>query len=103
MAMLLRGAIYCLHALRVAKLFFRSESPGLVFSVTYLRGSFAPSAFSRKRELRLPPVISHEKTEASRQSLQKSLAPLMLLPVLRKLFPAASSNRSCQQGEIVDA
>ena len=25
--------------------FLRSESPGLVFSTTYLRGSFAPSAF----------------------------------------------------------
>ena len=26
------------------RLFFRSEAPGLVFSVTYLRGKLAPSA-----------------------------------------------------------
>ena len=32
--------------LRVMGLFFRSEPPGLVFSVTYPWGSFAPSAFS---------------------------------------------------------
>jgi hypothetical protein len=28
------------------RLFFRSEAPGLVFSVTYLRGKLAPSAVS---------------------------------------------------------
>jgi len=31
---------------RVMGLFLRSEAPGLVFSVTYPWGSFAPSAFS---------------------------------------------------------
>ncbi len=46
--------------LRVMGLFLRSEPPGLVFSVTYPWGSFAPSAFSAA-ELRLPPQISHEK------------------------------------------
>ena len=35
-------------------------------------GAFlAPSAFSRKRELRSPPRISHKNTAPSRQSLQK--------------------------------
>jgi len=33
--------------LRVMGLFFRSKAPGLVFSVTYPWGSFAPSAFPR--------------------------------------------------------
>jgi hypothetical protein len=30
--------------LKRQRLFFRSEAPGLVFSVTYLRGKLAPSA-----------------------------------------------------------
>jgi hypothetical protein len=43
-------------------LFFCSEAPGLVFSMTYLRGKLAPSAFpSTGSGLRLPPQISHEK------------------------------------------
>jgi hypothetical protein len=39
--------------LKGQRLFFRSEAPGLVFSVTYLRGKLAPSAVlpaSSKRE-----------------------------------------------------
>jgi hypothetical protein len=39
---------------------------------TYLRGIPAPSAFSRKREPRLPPEISPEETAPFRQSLQES-------------------------------
>jgi len=42
-----------------------SGAPGLVFSATYQRGSLAPSALSRKRDLRFPPVISREKTAPS--------------------------------------
>jgi hypothetical protein len=42
-----------------------SEAPGLVFSATYQRGSLAPSALSRKRDLRFPPLISREKTVPS--------------------------------------
>jgi len=42
---------------------------------------FAPSAFSRKRELRSPPQISHKNTAPSRQSLQKRYhdPPCMML------------------------
>ena len=53
-------------------LFVSSEAPGLVFSATYQRGSLAPSALSRKRDLRFPPLISREKTAPSHQSLPKS-------------------------------
>jgi hypothetical protein len=50
--------------------FFRSKAPELVFSVIYLRGSLAPSAFpSTNSRLRFPPLINHEKTALSRQSL----------------------------------
>jgi hypothetical protein len=47
--------------LRVMGLFFRSEPPGLVFSVTYPWGSFPPPHSPPAAELRLPPQISHEK------------------------------------------
>ena len=48
-------------SLRVIRFFLRSEPPGLVFSVTYLRGKLAPSAFpSTGSGPRLPPQISHE-------------------------------------------
>ena len=58
------------------KPFFRSEAPELVFSAIYLRpaseeqGSAFPSTVSG---LRFPPLINHEKTAFSRQSLQKGL------------------------------
>jgi len=56
------------YFLTEAGLFFSSEALGLVFSATYLWGSFAlfplPAGF--------PPLISCEKTAPLRQSLQKS-------------------------------
>ena len=57
---------------RDMRAFLQFRAPGLVFSATYLRGSLAPSALSRKRDLRFPPLISREKTAPSHQSLQKS-------------------------------
>jgi len=51
---------------RVMGLFLRSEAPGLVFSVTYPWGSFAPSAFSayggaKSRKGRRPPTSHFRK------------------------------------------
>jgi hypothetical protein len=56
-------------------LFFVPDLPGWSFPGTYPRGTLAPSAFSRKRELRLPPLISCENTAPSRQSLRKDFTP----------------------------
>jgi hypothetical protein len=43
-------------------LFFSSKAPGLVFSATYPRGSFAPSAFpSTSSGLRVPPIDTLRK------------------------------------------
>jgi len=40
-------SLFNLYSLGEGALFFSSEAPGLVFSATYLRGIFAPSAFPR--------------------------------------------------------
>jgi hypothetical protein len=62
------------HHAQGLKLFLAFGSSALVFSATYLRGSFAPSAFpSTGSGLRFPPKISREKTALSHQSLQKKL------------------------------
>ena len=50
--------------LKGQKLFFRSEAPGLVFSVTYLREKLAPSAVlpaSSRREARASPTDKSRK------------------------------------------
>ncbi len=50
--------------LKGQRLFFRSEAPGLVFSVTYLRGKLAPSAVlpaSWRREARASPTDKPRK------------------------------------------
>jgi len=67
------------------RLFLSSEAPGLVFSATYQQGILAPSAFSpdKSGELRLPPLISTEKTAPSRQSLPKSPALRVRIGVIQ--------------------
>jgi len=40
-------ALHNSYFLKEDGLFFSSKAPGLVFSATYLRGSFAPSALPR--------------------------------------------------------
>ena len=50
--------------LKGQKLFFRSEAPGLVFSVTYPRGKLAPSTVlpaSSRREARASPTDKSQK------------------------------------------
>jgi hypothetical protein len=49
---------------------FRASRAG-VFSDLSAGAFLAPSAFSRKRELRSPPQTSHKNTVPCRQSLQK--------------------------------
>jgi hypothetical protein len=46
------------------KTFFPFQGSGLVFSATYPRGIFAPSAFHPSGWLRFPPKIRHEKDSA---------------------------------------
>ncbi|RLB17282.1 MAG: hypothetical protein DRG82_06920 [Deltaproteobacteria bacterium] len=54
---------YGIHRSEGGSLFpFRGS--GLVFSVTYLRGRLAPSAFHPSGWLRFPPKIRHEKDGA---------------------------------------
>jgi len=63
------------YFLKEGGLFFSSKALGLVFSATYLWGSFTPSALPPdlgSGDLRFPPLISCEKTAPLRQSLQKS-------------------------------
>jgi len=61
-------ALHNLYFLKEDGLFFSSEALGLVFSATYLWGSFALFPLSAG----FPPLISCEKTAPLRQSLQKS-------------------------------
>jgi hypothetical protein len=87
-------ALHNVYFLKEDGLFFSSKALGLVFSATYLRGSFAlfplPAGF--------PPLIRYEKTAPLHQSLQKSppsflgfrlgkdlfLSPITSEPIVRR-------------------
>jgi len=77
-------------------LFFRSEPPGLVFSVPYPWGSFAPSAFSStSSQLRFPPKLSHEKDGGLLSVTSEKPNNPLLIGMPYKQFDAVSSDRLC--------
>jgi len=74
-------ALYNSYFLNEDRLFFSSKALGLVFSTTYLRGSFAPSALPQnisgpavspidtlRKDSALPPVTSEKPTLVTRMA-----------------------------------